>query len=66
MLWGERASRGRKNTRGSWAEAGGEAVPVGEKGGVGILPEARRPPGLFSPLGSGGSEAGSAASLPRV
>lgn len=39
---------------------------VREKDGLGVLPEASRPLGLFFPPVPGGLEAASAASLPRV
>lgn len=32
------------------SETGGEALSVGQKDGLGVLPEASRPLGLFSPM----------------
>lgn len=48
------------------SEAGGKAVRVEEKDGLGVLPEASRPQGLFFPAVPGGLEAGSKALLPRA
>lgn len=47
------------------SEAGGKAVRIEEKDGLGVQPEASRPQGLF-PAVPGGLEAGSKALLPRA